>query len=306
MGLGSIIYLMRLTLVSLPSRWKPPHEALPRHRTADRDHGRAPRSRDRLPLGHRAGFRDDCALHGRGSARGRRRHRPERHARPPGRAWRPVASDGLSRSHGRGAGAFAFPDVVEAITTSSSAGIPTSSATPMPAPPVRPRTSGRRSRLTRRLPAVPSAAGPTTRRVCFDDVARGLPPLTRALKLQEKASTVGFDWNDPESGSCQAPRGDRRDRSGAGGRHPGAGYASSDEVGDLLFAVVNLARHLGADPEQALRGTNAKFETRFAAIEAALAKQGRTPAEASLDEMEALGSKRRSQQPTRLPLIQLI
>ena len=118
-------------------------------------------------------------------------------------------------------------------------------------------------------------------------VARGQPPLTRALKLQEKASTVGFDWNDPravlaklreEIGEIEevlaepVPSDDRLE----------------DEVGDLLFVVVNLARHLKVDPEQALRRTNAKFETRFAAIEAALAKQGRTPAEASLDEMEAL------------------
>jgi ATP diphosphatase len=62
----------------------------------------------------------------------------------------------------------------------------------------------------------------------------------------------------------------------------------ADEVGDLLFVVANLARHLKVDPESALRGTNAKFVRRFKAIEAALARQGRTPKDANLDEMERL------------------
>ncbi|HTZ01913.1 MAG TPA: nucleoside triphosphate pyrophosphohydrolase, partial [Xanthobacteraceae bacterium] len=64
--------------------------------------------------------------------------------------------------------------------------------------------------------------------------------------------------------------------------------ATAAEVGDLLFAVVNLARHLDADPEAVLRGTNLKFERRFAAIERALAAKGKTPAQATLDEMENL------------------
>jgi ATP diphosphatase len=112
-----------------------------------------------------------------------------------------------------------------------------------------------------------------------------LPALTRALKLQEKAGKVGFDWNDPravlakireeateiEAELDQGRRGD-----------------AAREVGDLLFAVVNLARHLDADPESVLRATNAKFERRFAAIEVALAQRGRTPAEATLAEMDGL------------------
>ncbi|MBN9000042.1 MAG: nucleoside triphosphate pyrophosphohydrolase, partial [Rhizobiales bacterium] len=64
--------------------------------------------------------------------------------------------------------------------------------------------------------------------------------------------------------------------------------ALADEVGDLLFVVVNLARHLNVDPDAALRGTNEKFRRRFAHIEASLASEGRTPATASLDEMERL------------------
>jgi ATP diphosphatase len=112
-----------------------------------------------------------------------------------------------------------------------------------------------------------------------------LPALTRALKLQSKASKVGFDWNDPlavlkkireEAAEIEADiaRGDRSD----------AGL----EVGDLLFAVVNLARHLEADPEAVLRATNHKFERRFAAIERELGARGTSPAEATLTEMDAL------------------
>jgi ATP diphosphatase len=112
-----------------------------------------------------------------------------------------------------------------------------------------------------------------------------LPALTRALKLQDKAGRVGFDWNDPrsvlakireEADEIEAEL-DRADNAKIGA-----------EVGDLLFAVVNLARHIGADPEDILRQTNLKFERRFATIEAALAARGKTPKEATLAEMDAL------------------
>ena len=115
----------------------------------------------------------------------------------------------------------------------------------------------------------------------------GLAPLPRAIKLQRIASSVGFDWNDPRAvlakireeadeieAALDAPR-----------RDPDA---VADEVGDLLFAVANLARHAGVDPEQALRGANRKFERRFGFIEAALAARGSSLAEADLDTMEAL------------------
>jgi ATP diphosphatase len=112
-----------------------------------------------------------------------------------------------------------------------------------------------------------------------------LPALTRALKLQEKAGKVGFDWNDPravlskireEADEIEAAL-DNDDRDMIG-----------REVGDLLFAVVNLARHVRADPEAVLRATNRKFERRFASIERALATQGKSPREATLAEMDAL------------------
>lgn len=123
----------------------------------------------------------------------------------------------------------------------------------------------------------------------LDGIILALPALTRALKLQKRAARVGFAWSEAapildkvseeiaelravleeEDASVQA---DRRE----------------DELGDLLFAVTNLARHLDVDPEGALRRANAKFERRFRRIEALLSEEGRTPSDASLDHMEDL------------------
>ena len=112
-----------------------------------------------------------------------------------------------------------------------------------------------------------------------------LPALTRALKLQEKAGRVGFDWNDPQAVLAKI-REETEEISAALAAGNRADAAA--EAGDLMFAVVNLARHLGADPEAALRATNAKFERRFAFIEEALAAKGKRPAQSSLAEMDAL------------------
>jgi len=112
-----------------------------------------------------------------------------------------------------------------------------------------------------------------------------LPALTRALKLQQKAGKVGFDWNDPLAVLAKIrEEADEIEADIAAGRREAAGA----EVGDLLFAVVNLARHLDADPEAVLRSANQKFERRFAAIEAALAARGKTPEQSTLAEMDAL------------------
>jgi nucleoside triphosphate diphosphatase len=126
-----------------------------------------------------------------------------------------------------------------------------------------------------------------------DDAAAGalagvpatLPALTRALKLQQKAGKVGFDWNDPHAVLAKI-REEADEISAALASGDRAGAAA--EAGDLLFAVVNLARHLDADPEAALRATNRKFERRFAYIEEALAARGKTPEQSSLDEMDGL------------------
>jgi nucleoside triphosphate diphosphatase len=113
----------------------------------------------------------------------------------------------------------------------------------------------------------------------------GLPALTRALKLQDKAGKVGFDWNDPRAVLAKI----REEADEIEAALDGAGGdAVADEVGDLLFAVVNLARHVKADPEAVLRAANRKFERRFAAIERALAARGKSPRDATLTEMDAL------------------
>jgi ATP diphosphatase len=112
-----------------------------------------------------------------------------------------------------------------------------------------------------------------------------LPALTRALKLQNKAGAVGFDWNDPRA--VLAKIREEADEIEAALDQQDKAHAAT-EVGDLLFAVVNLARHLNADPEGILRAANLKFERRFASIEAALAACGKTPKDATLAEMDAL------------------
>ncbi len=113
----------------------------------------------------------------------------------------------------------------------------------------------------------------------------GLPALTRALKLQQKAGKVGFDWNDPMA--VLAKIREEADEIEAAIRS-GERKESAAETGDLLFAVVNLARHLDADPEAVLRATNQKFERRFGSIERALKARGKTPSELTLAEMDAL------------------
>jgi ATP diphosphatase len=129
------------------------------------------------------------------------------------------------------------------------------------------------------------SAGEALQKSMQSSVKAGLPALTRAMELQRKASTVGFDWNDPhavlakireEADEIEAAL-DRNDQQ-----------ELAEETGDLMFALVNLARHVRVDPEAALRATNAKFERRFAYIERALETQGRTLEQASLAEMDAL------------------
>jgi ATP diphosphatase len=112
-----------------------------------------------------------------------------------------------------------------------------------------------------------------------------LPALTRALKLQAKAGKVGFDWNDPMAVLSKI-----REECDEIEAEVNAGkiQQACAEIGDLLFAAVNLARHLDADPEALLRAANRKFERRFAAIEQALAARGKRPEDATLAEMDAL------------------
>jgi ATP diphosphatase len=116
-------------------------------------------------------------------------------------------------------------------------------------------------------------------------IPAGMPSLMRALKLQQKAGKVGFDWNDPLAVLAKIREETAEIETEI---EAGAQDKAASEVGDLLFAVVNLARHLDVDPDTALRAANLKFQRRFAAIETALAARGRTPAQATLAEMDAL------------------
>ncbi|MBN8934245.1 MAG: nucleoside triphosphate pyrophosphohydrolase, partial [Rhizobium pusense] len=116
-------------------------------------------------------------------------------------------------------------------------------------------------------------------------VQRSQPALTEALKLQEHAARVGFDWSDP------APILDKIEEEISELREAleeGRPEKVSDELGDLIFALVNIGRHVKADPENALRGTNTKFRRRFNHIEKSLGENGETLEEASLERMEDL------------------
>ncbi len=186
-------------------------------------------------------------------------------------------------------GVFGFGDVVEAITT----------------------------KLVRRHPHVFGAArdlSPAEVKHLWDDIKRtekderrasrleagvadepeegflggipmALPALTRAQKLTAKAAKVGFDW--PEAAQVVEKIHEELDEVGEAAAS-GDRDRVEDEIGDLLFAAANLARHYGIDPETALRRTNAKFERRFGSIEKALARQGQSLNEADLDTMEKL------------------
>lgn len=136
-----------------------------------------------------------------------------------------------------------------------------------------------------------AARGDTGKPRTLDGVPVALPSLMRAQKLQERAAKVGFDWANArdvldkiaEEAAEIVPVLDDPD-------------AAAEEIGDLLFAAVNLARHARVDAESALRAANIKFERRFQSIEDALARQNRTPSDATLDEMEELWNDAKRQE----------
>jgi ATP diphosphatase len=112
-------------------------------------------------------------------------------------------------------------------------------------------------------------------------VPAALPALSRAGKLQAKAARVGFDWSSSEEVVSKIVEEVNELRSAPADK-------KLEELGDLLFALVNLARHLNLDPEAALRTANSKFEQRFSYVEAALRAKGKSPAQSTLAEMDAL------------------
>jgi len=119
----------------------------------------------------------------------------------------------------------------------------------------------------------------------LDGVTTGLPALTRAGKLQNRAARVGFDWPEPAQVLDKITEEVAEIRAALADQAPKEAVA--EEIGDLLFAVVNLARHLEIDGETALRAANRKFERRFRRVEDLLAAAGKEPAGSTLDEMEA-------------------
>ncbi|MDR3422220.1 MAG: nucleoside triphosphate pyrophosphohydrolase [Xanthobacteraceae bacterium] len=179
-------------------------------------------------------------------------------------------------------GAFDFSDVVEAITAKLIRRHPHVFGDERTLDPA--AVKGRWEEIKAEEKAEKAAGEPPMKQSALAGVPLALPALTRALKLQAKAGRVGFDWNDPRA----VLRKIREEADEIEEALDGDAPAVAAEVGDLLFAAVNLARHLRADPEALLRETNRKFERRFTAIEAALAARGKAPQEATLAEMDAL------------------
>ncbi len=189
-------------------------------------------------------------------------------------------------------GRFAFPDVVRAITTKLIRRHPHvfGDARDLSPQAVKGLWGEIKQQEKEERRAARAAAGQPAQDAggVLAGVPEGLPGLTRAVKLQAKASIVGFDWQDARLviAKLHEEVAEVEEALDAGDRQAAAG-----EIGDLLFVIANLARHLDVDPEAALRGTNAKFQRRFAYIEQELARHGRAPASSSLGEMDALWTK---------------
>ena len=122
----------------------------------------------------------------------------------------------------------------------------------------------------------------------LDGIALGLPALTRAAKLGRRAAGVRFDWTGAADVLVKVEEECTELRGALAASNPAA---VEEELGDLLFSVAQLARHVGTDPEAALRSANAKFERRFRCMEALLAEQGRSPLDADPEELEALWAR---------------
>jgi ATP diphosphatase len=195
-------------------------------------------------------------------------------------------------------GAFSFPDVVEAITKkmirrhphvfgdekARSAGMAKGMWEKIKA---EEKAEKRSHRMARGLDPEDHGEG------YLDSIPVALPALTRALKLQQKAARVGFDWSEavPILDKIEEEIGELREALAAGDD-----AAIKDEFGDMLFAIVNLGRHLSLDSEAALTGTNEKFRSRFHYVERALDASGRSLKNATLGEMETLWQEAKSKE----------
>ncbi len=193
------------------------------------------------------------------------------------------------------AGLFSFGDVVEAITKKMIRRHPHVFAVSDAATPEavklqwdeikRQEKQERAARHAARAKATGMPVADDPKAGFLGSVQRSFPALTEALKLQEQAAKVGFDWSEPEPilDKIEEEIGELREALKAGRPDKIA-----DELGDLIFALANIGRHVKADPEQALRGTNMKFRKRFSYIERTLEANGKSLEDATLERMEAL------------------
>lgn len=192
-------------------------------------------------------------------------------------------------------GLFAFGDVVEAITRKMIRRHP--HVFPDEAGNLTPLIKGAWDRIKAEEKAERAARNPSATSAppsgLLDGIKPGQPALTRAMALQQKASSVGFDWNDPRA--VLAKIREEVDEIEAA-LDDGKPEDIAAETGDLMFALVNLARHVEANPEMALRTTNAKFERRFAYIERALRAKGHKLENATLAEMDALWNEAKTKE----------
>jgi len=182
---------------------------------------------------------------------------------------------------------FAFADVADAITRKMIRRHPHVFADPSL------RQAFVANDLWRRIKAEEKAGrGEASASSTLGDVPLALPALTRAVKLQTRAAEVGFDWPSlaPVIAKAEEEIAELKIALDEARQVMDDRPAKRvvEEFGDLLFVMANLARHLGVDPEAALRDANAKFVRRFESIEAALAKNGRKPEDATLEEMDHL------------------
>jgi MazG family protein len=180
--------------------------------------------------------------------------------------------------------AFAFDDVVEAICRKMVRRHPHVFGDE------KARSAGAAKGFWEKMKAMEKPEQGVDRSSALEGVPTALPALTRALKLQAKAARVGFDWPSSEDvidKICEE----------AAELRAAPSTGQQEEFGDLLFAAVNLARHLGIDPEAALRAANAKFKRRFGYIEHALHAAGKSPEESSLQEMDDLWNEAKRHDP---------
>jgi ATP diphosphatase len=184
------------------------------------------------------------------------------------------------------AGHFTFADVVNAISDKMIARHPHVFGSES-----RDKTPDQQSRDWEALKA--AERGPQR---TLDGIAAALPALTRALKLQNRAARVGFDWPSTDEVLDKLIE-EAREVTEA--RDTLTHTELTEEIGDLLFVMANLARHLKVDPEAALRAANQKFARRFARIEDWLAEAGRSPTESNLAEMDALWTRAKLEEKTR-------